>query len=34
MIRSLNQPINQYDFPLAIGMAETVNALIEQLAPR
>ena len=26
--------INQYDFPLAIGMAETVNALIEQLAPR
>jgi len=26
--------INQYDFPLAMGMAETVNELIEQLAPR
>jgi len=30
----MNQPINQFDFPLAMGMAETVNALIEQLAPR
>jgi len=26
--------INQYDFPLAMGMAETVNDLIGQLAPR
>jgi D-alanyl-D-alanine-carboxypeptidase/D-alanyl-D-alanine-endopeptidase len=26
--------INQYDFPLAMGMAETANELIEQLAPR
>ncbi|MCG6861509.1 MAG: D-alanyl-D-alanine-carboxypeptidase/endopeptidase AmpH [Chromatiaceae bacterium] len=26
--------INQYDFPLAMAMAETANELIEQLAPR
>ena len=26
--------INQYDFPLAMNMAQTANELIEQLAPR